>query len=89
MFLSLSMLIFQIKRISSSEKWFNYLVTFFFFCKCQKFRSSDGAKTEKKKEDGHENKKNHFHINGFALSLALKKRLGDITFRYKIKIITI
>ena len=34
-------------------------------------------------------KKNHFHVNGFALSLVLKKRLGDITFRYKIKIITI
>ena len=25
------MLIFQIKRIISSEKWFNYIVTFFFF----------------------------------------------------------
>ena len=42
-----------------------------------------------KKEDGHENKKDHFQISGFALSLALKKSLGDITFRYKIKIITI
>ena len=25
------MLIFQIKRIISSEKWFNYIVTFFLF----------------------------------------------------------
>ena len=31
------MLIFQIKRIISSEKWFNYIVTFFFFWKCPKF----------------------------------------------------
>ena len=27
-----TMLIFQIKRIISSEKWFNYVVTFFSFC---------------------------------------------------------
>ena len=33
------MLIFQIKRIISSEKWFNYIVTFFFFWKCPKFGS--------------------------------------------------
>ena len=26
-----TMLIFQIKRIISSEKWFNYVVTFFLF----------------------------------------------------------
>ena len=61
----------------------------FFVVNAKNLGRSDGAKTEKKKEDGHENKKNHFHVNGFALSLALKKRLGDITFRYKIKIITI
>ena len=30
-----NMLIFQIERIISSEKWFNYIVTFF-FGKCQK-----------------------------------------------------
>ena len=30
------MLIFQIKRIVSSEKWFNYVVTFFFFLKVPK-----------------------------------------------------
>ena len=28
---AVTMLIFQIKRIISSEKWFNYVVTFFFF----------------------------------------------------------
>ena len=33
---AVTMLIFQIKRIISSEKWFNYVVTFFFwkFQKC-------------------------------------------------------
>ena len=31
-------LVFQIKRIFSSEKWCNYVVTFFVF-KCQKFGS--------------------------------------------------
>ena len=49
MFVSLSMLIFQIKRISSSEKWFNYLVTVFFFVNAKNLGRSDGAKTEKKK----------------------------------------
>ena len=34
----LTMLIVQIKRIISSEKWCNYVVTFFFW-KCQKFGS--------------------------------------------------
>ena len=81
------MLIFQIKRIISSEKSFNYRVTFF-FVNAKNLDRSDDAK-RRKKEDGHENKKNHFQISGFALSLALKKSLGDITFRYKIKIITI
>ena len=28
---AVTMLIFQIKRIMSSVKWFNYIVTFFFF----------------------------------------------------------
>ena len=28
---AVTMLIFQINRIISSEKWFNYVVTFFFF----------------------------------------------------------
>ena len=30
---AVTMLIFHIKRIISSEKWFNYVVTFFFFLK--------------------------------------------------------
>ena len=28
---AVTMLVFQIKRIISSEKWFNYIVTFFFW----------------------------------------------------------
>ena len=35
---AVTMLIFQIKMIISSEKRFNYAVTFFFFWKCQKLR---------------------------------------------------
>ena len=60
----------------------------FFFVNAKNLGRLDDAKTDKKKEDGHEKKKS-FSYQWFALSLALKKRLGDITFRYKIKIITI
>ena len=45
------MLIFQIKRIVSSEKWFNYVVTFFFFENAKNVGRSDEAK-RRKKEDG-------------------------------------
>ena len=47
------MLVFQIKRIISSEKWFNYLVTFFFFFLmiAKNLGRSDDAK-RRKKEDG-------------------------------------
>ena len=44
------MLIFQIKRIVSSEKWFNYVVTFFFFFENAKnLGRSDEAKRSKKR----------------------------------------
>ena len=44
------MLIFQIKRIISSEKWFNYVVPFFFFENAKNLgRSDDGRLSEKKK----------------------------------------
>ena len=33
---AVTMLIFQIKRIILSEKWFNYVVPFFFFLKMPK-----------------------------------------------------
>ena len=50
--LSFIVLIFQIKRIISSEKWFNYVVTSFFFLENVKnLGRSDDAK-RRKKEDG-------------------------------------
>ena len=55
MFLFFSMLlmtmrIFQIKRIISSEKWFNYVFTFFFENDKNLGRSDDAK--GRKKEDG-------------------------------------
>ena len=48
------MLIFQIKRIISSEKWFNYVVPFFFFENAKNLgRSDDGRLSEKKKKEWH------------------------------------
>ena len=48
------MLIFQIKRIISSEKWFNYIVTFcfvffLFFLNAKNLGRSDDAKRRKKR----------------------------------------
>ena len=43
------MLIFQIKRIISSEKWCNYVVTFSFFENAKNFGRSDDAKRRKKR----------------------------------------
>ena len=45
-------LIFQIKRIISSEKWFNYVVTFFFFLKMLKIWVGQTTLNGEKKEDG-------------------------------------
>ena len=47
-------LIFQIKRIISSEKWFKYVITsfFYFFKNVKNLGRSDDAKRRKKKEDG-------------------------------------
>ena len=42
---------FQIKRIISSEKWFNYIVTFFSLENAKNLGRSDDAKRIKK-EDG-------------------------------------
>ena len=47
---AVAMLIFQIKRIISSEKWFNYLVTFLFFENAKNLGRSDDAKRKKKKK---------------------------------------
>ena len=43
------MLIFQIKRIISSEKWFNYVVPFFFLLNAKNLGRSDDAKRRKKR----------------------------------------
>ena len=43
--------IFQIKSIISSEKWFNYIVPFFFE-NAKNLGWLDDAKQRKKKEDG-------------------------------------
>ena len=45
-------LIFQIKRIISSEKWFNYVVTCFFFLKMLKIWVGQTTLKGEKKEDG-------------------------------------
>ena len=42
------MFIFQIKKIISSEKWLNYVVTFFFFENTKNLGRSDDAKRRKK-----------------------------------------
>ena len=52
------MLIFQIERIISSEKWFNYVITFFFE-NAKNLGQSDDAKW-RKKEDGLKDKKWYF-----------------------------
>ena len=57
-----TMLIFQINRIISSEKWVNALVTFFFFLKMPKIWVGWTTANREKKEDG----------------LTLKYRLGAI-----------
>ena len=49
---AVTMLIFQIKRIISSEKWCNYVVTFFFFLKMAKIWVGQTTVNGEKKEDG-------------------------------------
>ena len=50
---AVTMLIFQIKRIISNEKWFNYIVTFFlFFLKMPKIWVGWTTLNGEKKEDG-------------------------------------
>ena len=49
---AVTMLIFQIKRIISSEKWFSYVVTFFFFLKMPKIWVDRTTLNGEKKEDG-------------------------------------
>ena len=62
---AVTMLIFQIKRIISSEKWYNYVVTFFFFLKMSKIWVGRTTVNGEKKEDGlmaREKKASLFHV---------------------------
>ena len=49
---AVTILIFQIKRIISREKWFNFVVTFFFFENAKNLGWSDDAKRRKKRPHG-------------------------------------
>ena len=46
---AVTMFIFQIKRIISSEKWFDYVVTFFLELYAKNLGRSDDAKQRKKR----------------------------------------
>ena len=48
-----TMLIFQIKRNISSEKWCNYVVPYFFFLKMAKIWVGRTTVNGEKEEDGH------------------------------------
>ena len=55
---AVTILIFQIERIISSEKWFNYAITF--FLKMPKIWLSQTKLNREKKEDGLKDKKYYF-----------------------------
>ena len=55
---AVTMLIFQIERIISSEKWFNHAITF--FLKMPKIWLSQTKLNREKKEDGLKDKKYYF-----------------------------
>ena len=70
------MLIFQIKRIISSEKWFNYVVTFFFcFENGTNLGGSDDAKRRKKRGWS-------YNITVFVLTFRLPKERRNKTVYY-------
>ena len=65
------MLLFQIKRIISSEKWLNYVATFFFFLKMPKIWFGRTTLHGKKKGDG--------LINVNPVGGGVRARGGDLT----------
>ena len=74
----ISMRIFQIKRIISSEKWFNHVVIYFFFLENDKtLGRSDDAK-RRKKEDGLKAKKIS-HVFSWRQTWA-----NGVTWAYKV-----
>ena len=46
---AVTILVFQIKRIISSKKWCNYIITFFFFENAKNLGRSDDGKGRKKR----------------------------------------
>ena len=66
------MLIFQIKRIISSEKWFDYVVTFLFFLKMPKIWVSQTMLNREKKR-------------GWPYSKKILKKTDTIKKSYKDK----
>ena len=78
---AVTMLIFQIKRIISSEKWFNYVVTFF-FGNSKNVGRSDDAKRRKRGDGlrvrGADQTKQKCRKAG-KLALCLNKRRGKAT----------
>ena len=65
-----TMLIFQIERIISSEKWFNYVITF--FLKMPKIWVSQTTLNREKKEDGLKDKKILFSGNLLKENLSIE-----------------
>ena len=65
-----TMLIFQTERIISSEKWFNYVITF--FLKMPKIWVSQTTLNREKKEDGLKDKKILFSGNLLKENLSIE-----------------
>ena len=78
---AVTMLIFQIKRIISSEKWFNYVVTF--FLKMPKIWVGRTTLNGEKKEDGliegKETRLNHYKIHSILL---LSVKLSQLLYSF-------
>ena len=70
------MLIFQIKRIISCEKWFNYVVTFFFVLKMPKIWVGRTTLNGEKKREW------SYTITVFALTFRLPKERGNKTVKF-------
>ena len=82
------MLIFQIKRIVSSEKWFNHVVTFFFFENAKNVGRSDEAKRRKKRGWPSNNECKVLSVLGQTeqvvgkLNCGILHSSGETTFRF-------
>ena len=70
------MLIFQIKRIISCEKWFNYVVTFSFVLKMPKIWVGRTTLNGEKKREW------SYTITVFVLTFRLPKERGNKTVKF-------